>query len=57
MAAAGRVKRFDEHMSSLADGIRGASYKAPETLKSTSRIVEKSFCQGTCSRIFDVVRS
>ena len=29
---------------------------APEELKKTSRIVEKSFCQGTCSRIFDVVR-
>jgi hypothetical protein len=58
VAAAGRVKaRFDEHMSSLADGIKGASYRPSEELKKTSRIVEKSFCQGTCSRIFDIVRS
>ncbi len=57
VAAAGRVKaRFDEHMSSLADTIKGASCRPPEKLKRTSRIVEKAFCQGTCSRIFDVVR-
>jgi hypothetical protein len=57
VAAAGRVKaRFDEHMSSLADTIKGARCRPPDKLKRTSRIVEKSFCQGTCSRIFDVVR-
>ena len=57
VAAAGRVKaRFDEHMSSLADGIKGARCRPPDKLKRTSRIVEKAFCQGTCSRIFDVVR-
>ena len=57
VAAAGRVKaRFDEHMSSLADGIKGAKCSPPDKLKRTSRIVEKAFCQGTCSRIFDVVR-
>ena len=43
-------------MSSLADGIKGASCRPPDKLKNTSRIVEKAFCQGTCSRIFDVVR-
>ena len=57
VAAAGRVKaRFDAHMSSLSDTIKGARCKPPEKLKRTSRIVEKAFCQGTCSRIFDVVR-
>mmetsp|Transcript_21815 Transcript_21815/g.66991 ORF Transcript_21815/g.66991 Transcript_21815/m.66991 type:complete len:766 (-) Transcript_21815:11-2308(-) len=57
VAAAGRVKaRFDEQMSSLADTIKGARYRPPAELKKTSRIVEKAFCQGTCSRIFDVVR-
>jgi hypothetical protein len=57
VCAAGRVKaRFDEHMSSLAGGIKGARCRPPETLKRTSRIVEKSFCQGTCSHVFDIVR-
>ena len=57
VAAAGRVKaRFDEHMSSLGGSIKGARCSLPDKLKRTSRIVEKTFCQGTCSRIFDVVR-
>ena len=57
VAAAGRVKaRFDEHMSSLGDTIKGARCRPPDKLKRTSRIVEKAFCQGRCSRIFDVVR-
>ena len=57
VAAAGRVKaRFDQHMSSLGGSIKGARCSLPDKLKRTSRIVEKAFCQGTCSRIFDVVR-
>ncbi len=57
VAAAGRVKaRFDEHMLSLGDTIKGARCSLPDKLKRTTRIVEKTFCQGTCSRIFDVVR-
>ena len=57
VCAAGRVKaRFDEHMSSLGDTIKGARCSLPDKLKRTTRIVEKTFCQGTCSRIFDVVR-
>ena len=50
------IRDRDEHMSSLGGSIKGARCSLPDKLKRTSRIVEKTFCQGTCSRIFDVVR-
>ena len=57
VAAAGRVKAAVRRAHVvLGRRHQGCELPPPEELKRTSRIVEKSFCQGTCSRIFDVVR-